>query len=172
MDKLNKTLDEYEGKREKYKPLKIKVLFVGESRPVGNTFFYNENSRLYHHTKNAFEKANVNFSLKNFESLGCWLYDVCDEPVDNKTTSERKRLIKKGLPKLKENIEKLKPEYIIVVKKSDMKKIVFDNICNGIYKKDINAFNLSFPACGHQNEYENELYDIISKVNLDNDNIK
>ena len=39
MSNLTTTIDLYEQKRLIYKPDKIKVLFVGESRPAGGNFF-------------------------------------------------------------------------------------------------------------------------------------
>ena len=46
----------YENLRNNYKPNNVDVLFVGESRPQGGTFFYQENSALYRETKKAFNQ--------------------------------------------------------------------------------------------------------------------
>ena len=37
----------YENLRNHYKPDKVEVLFVGESRPQGGTFFYQGDSTLF-----------------------------------------------------------------------------------------------------------------------------
>ena len=43
--------EKFEKKRNDFKPSKTKILFVGESRPSGGTFFYDKNSNLYRYTK-------------------------------------------------------------------------------------------------------------------------
>ncbi len=167
----NNYKNEFEMLRENFKPEKVTVLFVGEARPGSNKFFYKTNTRLYLHTKNAFEKANKAFSLEKFKDMGCWLYDVCDIPVNLKTSEfERKKIAKeqinKGLPNLIKTIRELKPKYIIVVKKGEMKKIVFNRICN---MEDIvieTVFNTPFPSCGHELQYEEELYQILYKIKI------
>ena len=160
--------DEYEKIREKYKPDTVKILFVGESRPASGDFFYFENTNLYRCTKNAFEKANINFSLNNFKNLNCWLYDVCDKPLNKGlSNAQRRNYIKNGIDKLKGVINELKPEYIIVVKKKEMKELVFSQICNIGYINGKTAFNTSFPACGHQKEFVKELSEILKEIITD-----
>ncbi len=159
----------YEIVRAEYKPETVKILFIGESRPNSGKFFYLDDSFLYTHTKNAFEKLKSigknNFTRKKFQEMGCWLYDVCDKTINKLSKSEKRVGLKKHLDKLDKTICELKPDYIIVVKKSDMKKIVYEHILHTPYKKQYidnqNVFNLPFPNFGHQNEYENQLYDIL-----------
>ena len=74
--------------RRRYRPQRIRLLFVGESAPAGGTFFYAENSTLYFETREAFAKqfreelANRSF-LDFFRGLGCYLDDLCLEPVNH-----------------------------------------------------------------------------------------
>ncbi|MDR3296059.1 MAG: hypothetical protein LBT26_09580 [Clostridiales Family XIII bacterium] len=159
----------YEELREKYKPSKVKVLFVGESRPESGTFFYAENSNLYKYTKEAFERFHHESDgnwLEFFKKCGGWLYDVCDVPVNSLSGSERCRQIELGLPNLLDTIKELKPKYIIVVKKGEMKKITFERICKEGYVNEETTFNLPFPACGRQNEYRDGLSEIIKKLDM------
>jgi hypothetical protein len=154
----------HEITRNNYKPDKVKILFVGESCPKGGTFFYNSDSNLYKYTKQAFEQANKDFSLEHFKKYGCWLYDVCDVPVNGLQPHERREKIKLGLPLLLTTIDELAPQYIIVVKKGDMRDIIFKNVCDCGYMCQERAFNISFPSCGRQTEYQNELTEIIKKI--------
>ena len=75
----------FENLRNTYKPDNIEVLFVGESRPKGGTFFYQGDSALYKETKKAFDKYFDQdiFKLDKFKLWGCWLYDICENPVNH-----------------------------------------------------------------------------------------
>lgn len=155
---------DYKTIRNSYKPHIVKILFVGESCPQGGTFFYNGDSNLHKHTKQAFEQANMNFSLEYFKEYGCWLYDVCDVPVNGLQHYERNEHIRLGLPRLLATIEELSPKYIIVVKKGDMREIIFKDVCKHGYVDQETAFNVPFPACGRQTEYRNELSAVIKII--------
>ena len=156
--------EKFEKKRNDFKPSKTKILFVGESRPFGGTFFYDENSNLYEYTKEAFNNVGIDFSLAKFKEMGCWLYDVCKEPIDFiKSNSEKRKIIEKYIPDLIKIIKALSPKYIIVVKKTCMEK-VFAAILESGYSKNINAFNTSFPTYGHQNKYVDELKKILRNI--------
>ena len=155
---------DYNTIRNYYKPYNVKTLVIGESYPKGGTFFYKENSNLYKYTKRAFEIVDIKFSLEYFKQLGCWLYDVCDIPVNGLAHHERREQIKLGLPRLISTIKEHNPKYIIVVKKGDMREIVFKSICKYGYIEQVNAFNVPFPACGRQIEYCNEISAIIRKI--------
>lgn len=157
---------EYEAKREEYKPDKVKLLFIGESRPQQGTFFYFENSNLFTYTKQAFETVNINFTLDKFKELGCWLYDVCNHPVNHFTRTERKKEAEKGIFALINTIEELKPDCIIVVKRGDFGNMVMREIFKIKRYNNRNTFNLPFPACGHQLKYRDELAHILEQYYL------
>ena len=73
--------------RARYCPDDVRVLFVGESPPAGGTFFYAADSKLYFATKHAFERAlpgcDPGRFLQSFQSLGCYLDDLCLQPVNH-----------------------------------------------------------------------------------------
>jgi hypothetical protein len=74
--------------RAKYRPDDVRVLFVGESPPAGGTFFYAADSKLYVATRAAFETGvpellvDAQF-LDDFKALGCFLDDLCLEPINH-----------------------------------------------------------------------------------------
>ena len=148
---------DYEKLRNAYKPDTVKILFVGESRPQQGTFFYLENSNLFSYTKQAFENAKIDFSLSKFKELGCWLYDVCDCPVNGCSETDRNKKIDEGIKDLTNTINQLKPEFIIVVKQGYFGKAVMQKISENGYIKQKNALNLPFPSCGHQHQYRDQL---------------
>lgn len=156
--------EKFEKKRNDFKPSKTKILFVGESRPSSGTFFYDKNSKLYRYTKEAFENVRIDFSLAKFKEMGCWLYDVCKEPISHiKSKSVKRKIIEKYIPDLISVIKDLSPKYIIVVKKTCMEK-VFSSVLEMGHLLNIDAFNTSFPSYGRQREYVNELTEILKNI--------
>lgn len=154
----------YEEKRKEYQPDKVKLLFVGESRPQQGTFFYFEDSNLFTFTKQAFQKANINFTLDKFKELGCWLYDVCNYPVNNLSKTARNIEVQKNIPHLLNTIEKLKPDFIIIIKRGCFGDMVMREILKIKFYHNHNTFNLPFPSCGHQLKYRDELAQILDNI--------
>ena len=72
----------HQALRESFKPDDIKVLFVAESPPINDTFFYSAKSGLYGYTKQVFyeffkkEIDPYNGFLDFFQSKGCYLDDL------------------------------------------------------------------------------------------------
>jgi hypothetical protein len=79
---------ETEALRQQFLPERVSVLFIGESPPAGGTFFYRANSLLYEATRDAFHAAVPDLVRKGgfldrFRDLGCYLDDLCLEPVNH-----------------------------------------------------------------------------------------
>ncbi len=162
--------NDFETLRYYYKPEKVKVLFVGESRPHGGTFFYYENSNLYRNIKTVFNIYFLHdkFSLDNFKSLGCWIYDICEQPVNNLKDRERRQAIRTGLPGLRSVIEKEKPDYIIVCKKGSVQIEIRRSDIMSPYTENITLFFLPFPACGQQGRFKEKLVEIFKDIDFEN----
>jgi hypothetical protein len=82
------TSQEIERLRQRYRPSQVRFLFVGESAPAGGTFFYAENSTLYFETRKAFARGVPaqlvgRPFLELFKELGCYLDDLCLEPINH-----------------------------------------------------------------------------------------
>ncbi len=154
----------YDEAREKYRPAKIRCLFIGESRPAGGTFFFNENSNLYFATKEAFQRTmGTSFDCKLFQEFGCWLYDVCDVPVNHLIHAERIALIQRGIPALRETLQKLKPKCVIVVKKGDFGKTVYPYVLDSGYIDGQTSCLLPFPLYQYREQYISELAALLKK---------
>lgn len=150
--------------RLKFKPKKISYLFIGESMPAGGTFFYFENSNLYFHLRDVFLN-NFNWDklefLKYFKSNGFYLDDLCQQSINQLSSSEKTSIRKAYEENLSLRIKKYKPNIIITTPKSIVK-----NVNRSIIQAELNIKNITlpFPAMGHQNEFDKELDIIIKEV--------
>ena len=95
---MDNTRTERERLRSAHKPEAIRLLFIGESRPAGGTFFYDGNSILQRWTAVAMSRAHaVDFEdsaafPREFRAAGYYLDDLCLEPVNHLIPSERRRV--------------------------------------------------------------------------------
>ena len=160
----------FEKLRNHYRPDNIDILFVGEPRPISGKFFYKEDSNLYRETKKAFNiyfGENI-FTLDAFKNCKCWLYDICENPVNDMNHNERQEEILQNLPNLEKFIESANPKYIVVCKKGIVKDaIIASNIMNK-YRYNETIFFLPFPVCGRQKEYRDGLINILKLIGLQN----
>jgi hypothetical protein len=143
--------------RRSYRPQTIHVLFVGESPPAGGTFFYSANSNLFRYTNEAFEVVcgpvcgTGDSFLRFFQSRGCYLDDLCLEPVNRLRKPARRLKHRQGVQALAERIEAAQPRAFVVVMKA----------IEGYVRQAIRlaragdrpAFFLPFPAQANQRRY-------------------
>ncbi len=164
------TADEYELLREQFRPETIRVLFVGESRPANETFFYRGNSRLPYYTCRAFgpvdapdptEDEILGF-LVRFRDAGCYLVDLCVEPVNHLNRAERHEARRAGETGLTNAIRELQPQAIIVVMKGIMRNV--RRAMEGAGLADAPAHGLPFPAMGHEQRYVTGLRDVLHQL--------
>jgi hypothetical protein len=107
--------------RRRYLPREVRVLFVGESPPAGETFFYAANSNLYFGTEEAFLAAVPDLErkdfLEEFRRLGCYLDDLCLEPLNHLEAGDPLRVAARaeGQERLAEHIRIWRPKAIVVV---------------------------------------------------------
>ena len=152
----------YADARDNFRPGKVRFLFIGESRPAQGNFFYYENSNLYRYTKQAFEHVSgALFNCETFKEYGCWLYVVCDTPVNGLEDDERILQIQQGIPRMIVLLQQLLPEYVIFVKKGNFGRMVYPAVLNTGLVDGEKIFLLPFPACGQQGRYVRELTAIL-----------
>lgn len=154
--------DEYEILRMGFRPRRIKVLFIGESRPVNRKFFYRGDSRLATYTREAMgdERGSLSTFLKRFQSLGCFLLDLCSEPVNGLPPSERRNARKHGVQTLGEKLQHIQPLVIIVVMKG-----IEESVTQALRLANLETvprYVLPFPAQGHEREYVSTLQDLMN----------
>jgi hypothetical protein len=114
---------EVERLRRRYRPQRVRVLFVGESAPAGGTFFYAENSTLYFETHEAFAKqfskelADRSF-LELFHELGCYLDDLCLEPVNHLADLPRRQKRAEAETSLASRLREYRPLMVVAIGKT------------------------------------------------------
>lgn len=105
--------------RNRYRPRKVSVLFVGESPPARN-FFYMRKGPLYESVRDVFVQAFGGASTRDedfldfFESKGCWLEDLLKQRGKKMDDSEPEE-IEEGVERLSGLIRQERPEVVIVV---------------------------------------------------------
>jgi hypothetical protein len=108
--------------RRRYRPARVRLLFVGESPPASGRFFYQADSGLYRAIRQTFLSAFPNLKdadfLESFRNLGCYLIDLCGKPVDRLPTNQRRLACEQGETRLAARIRQLNPEVIVTVVRS------------------------------------------------------
>lgn len=108
--------------RKRYRPNRVRLLFVGESPPASGRFFYQADSGLYRAVREAFVKvfpavAEPDF-LASFRDLGCYLVDLCGAPVDRMARRQRQQICRDSEVRLSRLIKDFQPEAVITVVRS------------------------------------------------------
>jgi hypothetical protein len=156
--------------RNSFRPKNIKILFVGESPPRSGGFFYGnpeDFSPMTKYYQKVFEKVfETTFStpkdfLDFFKLKGCYLDDICHEPVDDLPPRERRLAVINGVDKLAERIRDYKPEHAVAILIG----------IHGYVEQAVKTANLQiniqavpFAGMGHQTRFENELTRILKGI--------
>jgi hypothetical protein len=133
--------------RRSFRPARIRLLFIGESPPASGRFFYSANSGLYRAMHAAFQIADdevdgENF-LAKFQARGCYLTDLCQEPVDHLDPTERRAMRKAGEVFLTRELKRLQPGMIAPVLRS-----IVGNVENAAARAQWQGEMLQFPYPG------------------------
>jgi hypothetical protein len=150
--------------RERYRPERIKVLFVAESPPESSDdevrFFYNPRQERWDHMYRAVMKAvfpefeyrpgEKDNWLRKFEEHGYYLIDATDLPVNRISLAERRRKLAAAVEgKLSEIRRLVVPSTPIVL----VKKNIFAAFHRPLRDAGYNVIHespLPFPSHGHQ----------------------
>jgi len=108
--------------RTRYLPDPVRILFVGESPPASGRFFYQADSGLYRAVRDTFVTAfpllQESEFLDSFRSLGCYLVDLCSQPVDHRSRSAREYACHAGEIRLTRTIRELHPKMMVAIVRS------------------------------------------------------
>jgi len=160
--------DHFEASRKAFKPVRVDVLFVGESRPSGGTFFYQGDSNLFRETKKAFDEyfgQNI-FSLDAFKDWNCWLYDICKNPVNCLDDEAREDEIQRNMPCLEKCVGSENPKYIVICKRGAVRAAVSLSSIMSKYRENETLFFLPFPSNGRQKEYREGLVGALTTMDF------
>lgn len=108
--------------RKRYIPDPVGILFVGESPPASGRFFYQADSGLYRAVRDTFASAfpllPKSEFLDSFQSLGCYLVDLCGRPVDHLSQDAREYACRAGVVRLARTIRELDPKIMVTIVRS------------------------------------------------------
>ena len=108
--------------RRRYRPARVRLLFIGESPPASGRFFYRQDSGLYRAIRDAFRVADPSITddtfLEIFQRSGCYLIDACAAPVDRLHAHLRRAACLAAEPSLTRTIRRLEPDTIVTLVKS------------------------------------------------------
>lgn len=114
--------------RLKYKPEKVKILFVGEAPAVGARRFYLGNTNLFRTVRAAFSELYGDFNSTEeffdlFKSLGCYVDHLSSEPVNKEDMPARKMARVAGVAPLSDRLKSYQPEIVIILMKDLQKEV-------------------------------------------------
>ena len=160
-------IGELEGTRAQWRPKQVHVLFVGESPPAGETFFFNANSKLYWSTLQAFELAGLFDDgrcafLERFRDLGCYLVDLCERPINYLPSKDQREARNAGVEILTDKLVGLSPCAVISTPRRVCKHI--EKALAAASMQHVYFRSIPFPAFGHQRKYVAELSAILSEL--------
>lgn len=108
--------------RRRFRPEQVKILFIGESPPASGRFFYHADSGLYRAMREAFITAfpvlaGADF-LQSFQAMGCYLVDLCGEPVNRFDAVKRRQACVDGEAHLARMLRDFRPIMVVTLVRS------------------------------------------------------
>ena len=111
-----------EALRRSFRPVRLRLLFIGESPPASGRFFYQGDSGLYRAIRDAFRAIDASITdasfLTIFQGSGCYLIDLCPKPVDHLDLKLRQAACRASEASLARTIARLQPPAIATVVRS------------------------------------------------------
>jgi hypothetical protein len=151
----NKTSLARERLRRRYRPKRVKILFIGEAPPASTRFFYSANSGLYRAIRHTFVAALPQLAdkefLESFRDQGCYLVDLCGTPVDRFAKQKRMKICEAGEVRLSRAIQQLRPEIIVTVVRS-----ITANVRRAQQLANWNGLHLELPYPGRWQHFRLE----------------
>lgn len=161
------SLRKREALRRRYRPERVRILFVGEAPPMSGRFFYRADSGLYRAVRDTFIVAfpslkNSEF-LKEFRSLGCYLIDLCGEPVDHLPRNTRMDICRAGEARLVRAILVLRPTVVVTLVRA-----IRNSAERALTMAKWSGTHLELPYPGrwkhHRVEFQRQLIPVLTKT--------
>jgi hypothetical protein len=156
-------MEAVEAVRTRYRPERIKTLFIGESVPYSGAFFYRGNSATLRHMQCAIEPAlgeSGNF-LDRFKASGWYLDDLVLTPVNNLTKSKRREKCRDAQKCLADRIAVYQPEAIVSLL---LFIEPFVDAAARMAGSNAPRYAVPFPGNGHQGRFLAAIADILPKL--------
>jgi len=156
-----------ESLREQYRPERVRILFVGEAPPVSGRFFYRGDSGLYRALRDtfiaAFPALPKDEFLEAFRDFGCYLVDLCGQPVDHLPHRKRTAICYEGEVPLARAIRILRPMVIITLVRS-----IRANVLRARAMADWSGMHLELPYPGRwkhlRTEFQRQLEPVLKTL--------
>ena len=133
--------------RRAHRPQNLRLLFIGEAPPASGRFFYRRDSGLYRAMLEVFQKAHPSINdetfLAEFRASGCYLVDLCTEPVDRLEAGPRRAACRAAEPDLAKTLSQLRPEMIATLVRS-----IEANVRNAVESAEWNGKLIHLPYPG------------------------
>jgi hypothetical protein len=156
-------MEKVETIRNRFLPVRITTLFVGESAPHSGDFFYCGNTAMWSHMNRAVELAfgKSDDFLKSFQAYGWYLDDLVLEPVNHLPKSQRIAKCLDAQNSLANRIAFYQPEAIV----SLLKRIdPFVNAAAILAGSNATRYGVPFPGMGQQTRFQADMAAIIRKL--------
>jgi hypothetical protein len=139
------------------------MLFIGESPPASGRFFYARDSGLYRAMRDAFQAADAPIGDENFlpafQASGCYLVDLCADPVDRLEAKKRRAACAAGEEPLSRIIAELRPITIAILLRS-----IAANVANAISRAGWQGELIQLPYPGRWARHRKAFIDIVTPV--------
>jgi hypothetical protein len=153
------------------------VLLIAESPPSSGGYFYAEKTigkdHLFKETMKALELWPVDRPmrkgcdkrpmLEQFRSLGFFLIDTCELPVDKMPPGQRRLSTIQGASTLPNRVKELNPGRILIVKKTVFNPARHTLSIAGFEDRILNKRSLPFPSHGNQRRFRRMMRFLVSK---------
>jgi hypothetical protein len=157
--------------RRKYRPRKVRLLLIAESPPSSGGFFYFPTTigkdHLFRETMKALDLwpedqplrkgVDKRGMLRRFQSMGLYLADTCDLPVDKLRPVKRREAVLQQMPRLVNDVIEADPLHIFVVKSTIFNPVVMALKESGLRSRILNTGPVPFPSHGNQRVYRSSL---------------
>ena len=169
--------NQYATARNKYRPTEVNVLLVAESPPSSGGYFYAEKAigkdHLFRETMKALglwpvdrpmrKGCDKRPMLEQFRSLGFFLIDACELPVDKMPPGQRRVSTAEGALTLPSKVKELDPGRIVIVKKTVFNPVRQALVMAGFEDRILNKKSLPFPSHGNQRKFRRMLKRLVGQ---------
>jgi hypothetical protein len=104
--------------------------------------------------------------LKQFLSIGFFLIDTCELPVDKMQPKQRRIATAQGASTLPHRVRNLDPTRILILKKTVFKPASQSLIEAGFGDRILNTMPLPFPSHGNQRRFRTMIRRLVNKNRL------
>lgn len=152
--------EDVEPLRTSYRPAKIKVLFAGESAPVGGDFFYKQTGQVHGQFRQVLAPhiGDSPSFVEAFKQAGFYLDDLVLKPVNMHSGSKRKALHAANVESLAERLTTYRAPLVVAFMKGIAAPVKAGIAASGV---SCQFEVVPFPGNGRQAEFRSAITAIL-----------